>query len=222
MIKLCVFDCDGTLVDSQHSIVACMTAAFAADGLAEPTPEAVKRVVGLPLQVAVAALLSDDDEQRCERIAESYRDTFAGLRRQGGLSEPLYPGVLEGLAAIERAGWLLGMATGKSQRGALATLAGHGLDQRFVTLQTPDVAVGKPAPDMMLRAMAETGAQPVTSVMIGDTSYDILMARSAGALAVGVAWGYHDEDELWSSGAHAVVHSFAALPAVVDGLIEND
>ena len=77
MIKLCVFDCDGTLVDSQHSIVTCMTSAFAADGLDEPTPEAVRRVVGLPLQAAVAALLNDDDEQRCERIAENYRNTFA-------------------------------------------------------------------------------------------------------------------------------------------------
>ena len=222
MIKLCVFDCDGTLVDSQHSIVACMAAAFAAHGLAEPTSEAVRRVVGLPLQVAVAALLSDDDEPRCERIAESYRETFADLRRRGGLTEPLYPGVLEGLAAIERAGWLLGMATGKSHRGALATLAGHGLHQRFVTLQTPDNAVGKPAPDMMLRAMAETGAEPDATVMIGDTSYDILMARSAGTLAVGVAWGYHDEDELWSSGAHLVVHSFADLPAAVERLLETN
>ncbi len=222
MIKLCVFDCDGTLVDSQHSIVTCMAAAFVAHGFAEPASEAVRRVVGLPLQVAVAALLPDVDEQGCERIAESYRDTFADLRRRGGLSEPLYPGVLEGLAAIEQAGWLIGMATGKSQRGALATLAGHGLHQRFITLQTPDVAAGKPAPDMMLRAMAETGARPAATVMIGDTSYDILMARSAGTLAVGVAWGYHDENELWSSGAHAVVHQFADLPEVVEGLMGTD
>jgi phosphoglycolate phosphatase len=176
----------------------------------------------LPLQVAVAELLSDDDEATCERIAESYRDSFADLRRSGEMAEPLYPGVLEGLAAIERAGWLLGMATGKSQRGALATLAGHGLHQRFVTLQTPDVTVGKPAPDMMLRAMAETGAGPGATVMIGDTSYDILMARSAGTLAIGVAWGYHDEDELWSSGAHVVVHAFADLPAVVERLLETN
>ena len=220
MIKLCVFDCDGTLVDSQHAIVACMTAAFSAHGLAEPTAEAVRRVVGLPLQDAVAVLLSDDDEAACERIAESYRTTFADLRRRGGVMEPLYPGVLEGLAAIEKAGWLLGMATGKSHRGALATLAGHGLDGRFATVQTPDVAVGKPAPDMMLRAMAETGAAPGATVMIGDTSYDILMARSAGTLAIGVAWGYHDEDELWSSGAHIVVHTFADLPGAVERLLE--
>lgn len=221
MIKLCVFDCDGTLVDSQHSIVACMVAAFAAHDLAEPTFEAVRRVVGLPLQTAVATLLSDGDEATSEKVAESYRDAFADLRSRGGLTEPLYPGVMDGLAAIEQAGWLLGMATGKSQRGALATLAGHGLHQRFVTLQTPDVAVGKPAPDMMLRAMAETGARPADTVMIGDTSYDILMARSAGTLAVGVAWGYHDEEELWSSGAHEVVRSFADLPVAVEQLRDS-
>ncbi|MGF1641724.1 MAG: HAD-IA family hydrolase [Rhodospirillales bacterium] len=219
MIKLCVFDCDGTLVDSQHGIVAGMTAAFAAHGLAEPAAAAVRRVVGLPLADAVARLLGDADDGRAPAIADSYRTAFADLRRRGGLEEPLYPGVLEGLAAIEAAGWLLGMATGKSHRGAIATLAGHGLERRFATVQTPDVALGKPAPDMMLRAMAETGAAPEATVMIGDTSFDMAMAVAAGTFAVGVAWGYHDAAELRAAGADLVVEAFAELPDAVDRLL---
>lgn len=216
MIKLCVFDCDGTLIDSQHSIVDCMTSAFAAHGLPEPTPASIRHIVGLALAPAVARLLPQSAPDAHARVAQSYRDAFANLRRNGTVREPLYPGVLEAMEAIESAGWLMGVATGKSRQGLMATLTGHGLHERFVTLQTADTAASKPHPDMMLRAMDEVGADPSTTVMVGDTTYDMQMARNAGARAVGVAWGYHDEEHLWDTGAHAVISDFADLPAVVE------
>lgn len=216
MIKLCVFDCDGTLIDSLHSIVASMAEAFAAHGLAEPEAASVRHVVGLALTPAVALLLPDADADAHARVAESYRQAFGRLRRRGAVREPLYPGVLEAMDALEAAGWLMGIATGKSRRGLLATLAGHGLQGRFVTLQTADIAASKPDPDMMLRAMDAVGAEPGASVMVGDTTYDMLMARNAGVSAIGVAWGYHDEQHLWDSGAHAVISDFAHLSEVAE------
>lgn len=221
MIKLCLFDCDGTLVDSQHAIVGSMAAAFAAHGQHEPAAAAVRRVVGLSLAEAVSALLPEADDRLCRRVADSYRVAFAELRRRGSLSELLYPGAVDSLDAIERAGWLLGMATGKSARGARETLARLGLGDRFVTVQTADVSAGKPSPEMMLRAMAETGAEPHTTVMVGDTTYDMLMARNAGSLALGVGWGYHHLDELTEAGAHAVVSTFAEVLPAAEGLLAD-
>ena len=100
-----------------------------------------------------------------------------------------------------RAGWLLGVATGKSDRGLRYCLEQHGMHGRFVTLQTADRHPSKPHPSMLEQAMRDAGADPAGTVMIGDTSYDMAMARAAGARAVGVAWGYHDAAELRAAGA---------------------
>ena len=219
MIKLCVFDCDGTLVDSERSIVTGMSAAFAAHGLSLPADDAVRRVVGLSLLEAVARLLPSESAQTCTRVARSYRDAIAALRLDGTLFEPLYPGVLEGLQALEEDGWCLGLATGKSHRGAMATLAAHGLEHRFVTLQTPDIAAGKPNPQMMIQAMADVGADADATVMVGDTTYDMIMARRAGTRAVAVSWGYHDQAELEASGAEIVIDDCARIATAIAGLM---
>jgi phosphoglycolate phosphatase len=206
-VRLAVFDCDGTLVDSQHSIVACMAAAFVAAGLAAPTAEAVRRVVGLPLQASVARLSPLLAMAECARVADFYKQAFSDMRRDSPIDEPLFPGVRELLDALEAEGVMLGVATGKGRRGLRITLEHHGLLDRFVTLQTADDAPGKPHPEMLRRAMAETGADPATTAMIGDTTYDILMALSAGTAAIGVAWGYHPPEELRAVGAHVVVEA---------------
>lgn len=204
-LRLAVFDCDGTLVDSQHSIVACMSAAFAAAGLAAPAAEAVRRVVGLPLAASVARLDPLLAAAECARVAELYKQAFTDMRRDRSIEEPLFPGVRELLDALEAEGVLLGVATGKGRRGLRITLEQHGLLGRFVTLQTADDAPGKPHPEMLRRAIAEAGAESATTAMIGDTTFDILMALNAGTAAIGVGWGYHPPDELRAAGAHEVV-----------------
>ncbi|TVR99260.1 MAG: HAD family hydrolase [Rhodospirillales bacterium] len=218
--RLCVFDCDGTLVDSQYAIIASMAAAFAAHGLPRPEDGAVRRVVGLALLEAVAMLLPAADAELQRRVARSYSDAFGELRRGGGVREPMFPGLNEALAALEAEGWLLGIATGKSLRGLKNTLAVHGLEGRFVTLQTVDTAPGKPHPGMLLQAMAEAGATPERTVMVGDTSFDMLMAREAGTFAIGVAWGYHDRDTIETAGAHRLIEAYQELPGAIGGLLD--
>ena len=129
--------------------------------------------------------------------------------------EPLYDGLIAALDALASAGWLLGVATGKSDRGLAHVLAHHGLSARFVTLQTADRHPSKPHPSMLHEAMAQAGADPHMTAMIGDTSYDMEMARAAGVRAVGVTWGYHDAAQLWAAGADAVVHDYADVPGTL-------
>ena len=109
------------------------------------------------------------------------------------------------------AGWTLGIATGKNRRGLDAVLGSHGLHPRFATLQTADSAPGKPNPTMIFQAMEEAGFGPENTVMIGDTVFDMAMARNAKVRGLGVSWGYHADDELIEHGAERVLANFAEL-----------
>jgi phosphoglycolate phosphatase len=218
-VRLVVFDCDGTLVDSQRHIVASMTAAFRAQGLAGPEPDAVLALVGLPPEVMAATLLPARSAAEHHVLAEGYRQAFFALRQQPGHREPLYPDTVAALDRLEAGGFLLGIATGKSRRGLDATLGVHGLLERFVTVQTADRARGKPHPEMLERAMTEVGAEPAATLLVGDTSFDMQMARSAGVRPIGVAWGYHSRETLLEAGAHSVIDEFASLLPLATTLI---
>ncbi|HCW61617.1 MULTISPECIES: HAD-IA family hydrolase [Sphingomonadaceae] len=209
--RLAVFDCDGTLVDSQHNICAAMTRAFEAVQIMPPERLAILAVVGLSLPVAMARLLPEAESDFHDHLAEHYKQAFRSLRQDNAVSEPLYPGIADLVTELDAAGWLLGVATGKSDRGLNLCLTHHGIIDRFVTLQTADRHPSKPHPSMLLTAMAEAGAAPETTVMIGDTSFDIDMGLAAGARAIGVAWGYHPPQELTAAGAHGIAMDSADL-----------
>ncbi len=214
-VRLAVFDCDGTLVDSQATIVGCMAAAFAADGRAAPSGAGVRQFIGLPLIEVVAGLAPDAGAAAHARLTSLYRQVFREQHGRGEVVEPVFPGIVEALDRLEAAGVLLGVATGKGRRGLTMTLERHGLLGRFATLQTADVAAGKPHPEMLERAMAETGAAPAGTVMIGDTTFDMQMARNARTAALGVAWGYHPPGDLHGAGADEVVAAAAEIGAAV-------
>jgi len=220
--RLAVFDVDGTLVDSQHMIVAAMAEAFAASGLVAPEPVEVRRVVGLSLRPAISELMPGLDAADLEVLEGHYKDAFFDLREAGELAEIPFDGSIQALDALEGVGWILGIATGKSTRGLMEMLERFDLTDRFVTLQTADQGPGKPAPDMLHRAMAEAGVKAIATVMVGDTSFDMAMARSARVAAIGVSWGYHEEHELVAAGAARVISSFDDLPQAVDAMIPRD
>lgn len=216
MKRLAVFDCDGTLVDSQANICRAMEACFVEYRLEPPGRDAIRRIVGLSLIPAIALLAPTVEARQHEEMADAYKRAFWTMRSDRSLDpEPLFDGVAEAIEALADAGWRLGVATGKSDRGLGHILDHHGLTHHFVTLQTADRHPSKPHPAMLEAAIAEAGAAPHTTAMIGDTSFDIEMAVAAGAHPVGVAWGYHDSHELHSAGARDVAADARDLPALL-------
>jgi len=215
MNRLAIFDCDGTLVDSQSNIVNAMTEALAMEGLPALPRAAVLSIVGLSILEAVTALLPDHDADTHRRIARAYKTAFHAQRARGEIHEPLYDGIATAIDTLAAAGWQLGVATGKSDRGLALCLAHHGLTDRFVTLQTADRHPSKPHPSMIRLAMAEAGAGPETTVMIGDTSFDVAMGVAAGVTTVGVTWGYHPAAALIAHGAtHIATHPDQIAPLI--------
>ena len=217
MTRLVVFDCDGTLVDSQAAICRSMEAAFAAAGLPPPDRNAVRRIVGLSLPEALRQLAPDAPDERRSHALEAYKASFRAARSEGVLDEPLYPGVEALLRRLHAAGHTLGVATGKSDRGLAACLTRHGVRALFTTLQTADRHPSKPHPAMLEAALFEAGAAPRDAVMVGDTVFDVAMAQAAGVRAVGVAWGYHEPAELLAAGAVGVAQSAEELEILIDG-----
>jgi phosphoglycolate phosphatase len=204
MNRLALFDCDGTLVDSQHNICLAMEDAFVRAQMVPPTREATRRVVGLSLIEAMEALVPHGDARLHRMLAEDYKQNFQRMRGQGMVDEPLFDGIAAALEALADDGWLFGVATGKSDRGLALCLTHHGLFDRFATLQTADRHPSKPHPSMAYQAMEEAGASPDTTIMIGDTSFDMMMGAAAGMRSLGVAWGYHPATELRAAGAYDV------------------
>ena len=214
-VKLAVFDCDGTLVDGQAHVCDTMEQAFADAQLPVPDRNEIRRSVGLSLPVALRRLAPSIDEETNARLVAAYKEGFFARRQKGMIHEPLYDGIRELLFSLKDNGWQLAVATGKSDRGLDACLNQHGLSDMFVSLQTADRHPSKPHTQMLEAALFDAGASPDQAVMIGDTTFDILMARDAGVRALGVAWGYHAPDELLGAGAVAVAQDAQHLEALL-------
>ncbi|MCP5396257.1 MAG: HAD-IA family hydrolase [Sphingomonadaceae bacterium] len=211
MSRLAIFDCDGTLVDGQASICESMEIAFAAGGLTAPDRHEIRRIVGLSLPQAVRLLAPDSDPDIQAHIVQAYKDAFRASREEGRLQEPLFDGMEALLLRLRDAGWRLAVATGKSDRGLTNCLASHGIIDLFVSLQTADRHPSKPHPAMLEAVLFEAAAQVEDAVMIGDTSFDMEMARAINMRAIGVDWGYHTAEELLAYGAEAVARNCEEL-----------
>lgn len=219
-LRLVIFDVDGTLVDSQRDILAAMAAAFASEGLETPPRQRVLSGVGLSLPETFLRLAGDLDGEARTRMIATYCTAYADLRQaQGAESSPFYPGARETLDRL--AGeplTLLAVATGKSRRGLNRLIEAHGLEGMFHSRQTADDHPSKPNPAMICAALTETGVVPRRAVIIGDTCFDVDMARAAGVASIGVGWGYQPAAGLM---ADRIIHDWAGLAPALDELTET-
>jgi phosphoglycolate phosphatase len=220
-LPLIMFDMDGTLIDTHGLISEHMATAFSSHGLPEPTPADVRQIIGLSLPVAIGRLVQAEHAEFVDRLVESYKSAYRESLELRTDREPLYPGARDALDRLRNSpATLLGIATGKGLAGVHRILGNHGIAGHFCTLQTPDHNPSKPDPGMLLHAMAETGASPKETIMVGDTVFDIELAVNAGCQAVGVSWGYHDAADLQRAGARVLIDSYDELDAALIRVLE--
>lgn len=216
-MKLVLFDCDGTLVDSAGLIHAVMSETFADFGKPRPDISETKAIIGLTLDIAIARMLGRahvDDEAAA--MALRYKENYHPLRERFKNATPLFDGIASLIDMLsKRDDVLIGAVTGKGRRGLIQILETHGFADHFIVSRTADDCPSKPHPAMVMECCHETGMVPADTVVIGDAIYDMQMAKAAGAKAIGVAWGYASVEDLWKAGADAVVNHPNDIPAYV-------
>ena len=212
-MKLVLFDCDGTLVDSAALIHDVMERTFVHFGFEKPPFEATKSIIGLTLDIAIARIRGKahaDDE--AVAMMAYYKSIYSDVRGETGFREPMFPGIREMLdAVIADESLVLGAVTGKSRAGLNLILDSHALEPHIRVSRTADDCPSKPHPAMVTECCEEAGIAASRTVVIGDAIYDMQMAKSAGARAIGVAWGYASVPELSAAGADAIARTPADL-----------
>ena len=215
-MRLIVFDCDGTLVDSQQTIITATETALGEFDFQAPPRRDILYAVGLPVDVALRRHAPDASDDQILNMLDIYRETYQHLVQQEDRGQVMFEGMREQIVELgQMDDTLLGIITMKSRRGLNRVVDAYDIRQYFQVLKSADDGPGKPAPDLMLDAMAETGVTAEQALMVGDTSFDIMMAKAAGARAVGVAWGYQTVDELEDSGADAIADTHEDLRAIL-------
>lgn len=191
--KLLIFDWDGTLADSEATIVAAMQTAIGQTALEPRSDAVIRQIIGLGLYEALSQLYPETGPSRLEQLAEAYRDAYLAATIE---PVPLFPRAEEILYQLQSSGYLLAVATGKSRRGLDRALTENGLQHCFVASRCADETLSKPDPLMLHELLEEVDLPAQSALMIGDSEYDMEMAGRAGIAALGVNSGVHDRERL--------------------------
>ncbi len=220
-MRFIVFDCDGTLVNSQQELMQGIRMAWNAEGLSAPLLSSVLSIVGLPLDEAILSLNPKGGEEQNTRLKLAYLNAFSENIFDTETDEVLYDGVIETLQTINTDNTLMAIVTGRGRQGLQKVLDRHDLGKFFAITKTADCGAGKSNPQVLLEAMAEVGADKKNTIIIGDTIHDIEMGNNAKIKSIGVSFGYHSVDDLKNAGASIIVDDFSYLPQAINTILEE-
>ncbi|PWK60815.1 HAD family hydrolase [Roseicyclus mahoneyensis] len=214
---LVLFDVDGTLLDSAPGICDIMADAFLAAGQTPPRDSDVRALIGLSLPEMVFALAADLGDDVQQKILCGYRFRYFDMVEDMDML-PVYPGAGETLHLLSGLGFAMGVATGKARRSTCHLLGEMNWGPLFHTVQCADINPSKPSPAMVYRALLETGRCAAETVLVGDSRYDMQMARAAGIRAIGVSWGYTPACDLLREGASIIAEDFDHLTDILTNI----
>jgi phosphoglycolate phosphatase len=206
--KLVIFDWDGTLMDSVAKIVNTVQSAAIRCGQTKPSAEAIRDIIGLSLDVAIARLFPQASQDSQKEIFEGYRDIYS---HHDQTPTPMFEGVMALLHQLHDLGYKLAVATGKGRNGLDRNLKLSNTEHLFDITRCAYEAESKPSPDMLKQILSEMALEPEDAIMIGDTEYDLAMAKAIGMDSVGVSFGVHDKERLMAQSPLAVIDAISEL-----------
>jgi phosphoglycolate phosphatase len=214
VVRLVIFDWDGTLMDSETQIVHAMSCAIADLQLEPRSADQCRDIIGLGLHEAINALFPDRSDAFVARFVERYRHHWFAISH----TSELFPGARETLQVLQEAGFLLAVATGKGRQGLDRVLSHTGLGGVFAATRCSDETQSKPHPRMLEEILQQLGIQAQQALMVGDTEYDMAMARQAGVYPVAVSYGVHERQRLLR---HQPLVCLDTITELVDWLAEG-
>lgn len=218
-MKLILFDADGTLIDSQAIIHESMRLAFLSFGYPEPQIAETRSIIGLTLDYAIATILGRDIDEEVLAMTAEYKSIYLQLAQREEMQSLPFDGIPQLIDSLaNRSDVLLGIVTGKSRRGVRTLLEKSEFKDRFVVSRCADDCPSKPHPAMVKECCEDMGTSPFNTIVIGDTGFDMEMARAAGANSIGVTWGYHSRERITAGGAHHIVDSVETLEETIFSL----
>jgi phosphoglycolate phosphatase len=208
-IKVIVFDVDGTIMDSIGRIVECMQAAACACGVAEPSVQEVRNIIGITLHHAVEVLFPEQSPEKIDQITDEYCRLYNLWEIERPTS--LFPGAMKTLQTLKQRGYRLAIATGKSQRGLARLYGDQELCSLFSASVTGDQVKSKPHPMMLQKLMNQLEIKPSEAVMVGDSVLDLQMAGNCDVRSIGITWGVHSREQLQQETPVAVIDDLSQL-----------
>jgi phosphoglycolate phosphatase len=215
--KLFLFDCDGTILDSVGIIHDSMVRTFGEAGYTVPSQNQTQSIIGLSLDIAIARLLKREIDAEVQTMTARYKQHFHKIYNHPNFSQSLFAGMGDLIALLSLNTSLdLGVVTGKSRRGMEMFFDKHGFRDHFKTIRTADDCPSKPHPAMVLECCADMDITPANTIVIGDSVFDMEMAKAAGAYAIGVAWGYNNVAMLRAAGADVIAADAHDLKQILE------